>query len=123
MTQLVPCSACRRHVDVQETSCPFCSASLDFSAVAPPRLPTKRLGRAASFAFGATLVGALNNACEVESNSDGDAGEAGAANAGTTGGKGGSAAAGAAGGSGTASGGRGGSATGGVSGTSGGGNA
>lgn len=58
MSQLTPCPACRRHVRKTETTCPFCSASISLAHVAPPVLPSSRLGRAATFAFGASLVGA-----------------------------------------------------------------
>src|SRR4051812_47263654 len=58
MTQLIPCPGCNRHVRRAETSCPFCSAALSLTDVPEPALPRTRLGRAATFAFGATLVGA-----------------------------------------------------------------
>ena len=58
MTHLVPCPGCRRHVRVSETNCPFCSAALSLANTPAPVLPTLRLGRAATFAFGATLLGA-----------------------------------------------------------------
>jgi hypothetical protein len=56
MTQLIPCPGCNRHVRQFETSCPFCSAELSLAHVPPPALPRTRLGRAATFAFGATLA-------------------------------------------------------------------
>jgi hypothetical protein len=58
MTMLLPCTNCRRHVLHTEAECPFCATSLDFSQAAEPALPTRRLGRAATFAFGATMVSA-----------------------------------------------------------------
>ncbi len=58
MSQLTPCPACRRHVRKTETTCPFCSASVSLASVPAPVLPGSRLGRAATFAFGASLVGA-----------------------------------------------------------------
>jgi hypothetical protein len=56
---LRPCPGCSRHVRVSERACPFCSATLDtsFQASPAPVGPSKRLSRAALFAFGTgTLV-------------------------------------------------------------------
>jgi hypothetical protein len=58
MSELTPCPECQRHVRKTETSCPFCSQALSLSHLPTPALPRSRLGRAATFAFGATLVGA-----------------------------------------------------------------
>lgn len=60
MTQLVPCPDCHRHVRKTETRCPFCAATVSLAHVPEPALPSRRLGRAATFAFGATLVGATS---------------------------------------------------------------
>jgi hypothetical protein len=51
--QLSPCPACKRHVAIEATSCPFCEAAL-----APPatNVDPARLSRAAVFAFGAATV-------------------------------------------------------------------
>jgi len=54
MTELVTCSACRRHVDVRETVCPFCAAPL--SARRPQRALVTRLTRAAIFSAATTLA-------------------------------------------------------------------
>jgi hypothetical protein len=59
MSHLVPCPECRRHVRVHEAACPFCGAALELSALPAPALPTLRLGRAALFAFGATLAASV----------------------------------------------------------------
>jgi hypothetical protein len=68
MTQLIPCPGCNRHVRQAETSCPFCATALSLEHIAPAALPRTRLGRAATFAFGATLVGATTLlACGGES--------------------------------------------------------
>jgi hypothetical protein len=67
MNHLLPCPACQRHVRVRETSCPFCGAGLALSDSPPPVLPRARLGRAALFAFGATIAGAA--ACGGETTS------------------------------------------------------
>jgi hypothetical protein len=56
---LRPCPGCSRHVRVSEGACPFCAASLDasFKATPAPMGPSRRLSRAALFAFGTgTLV-------------------------------------------------------------------
>lgn len=58
MNHLVPCPECGRHVRVSETECPFCALPLDLAGTPEPRLPGSRLSRAATFAFGATLVSA-----------------------------------------------------------------
>jgi hypothetical protein len=53
MTELRPCTQCRRHVRVDARACPFCSVAL--SAGEPRTLPVGRLTRAAVFA-GAMLA-------------------------------------------------------------------
>jgi hypothetical protein len=56
---LRPCPGCSRHVRVSEGACPFCGVSLDpsFRATPAPVGPSRRLSRAALFAFGTgTLV-------------------------------------------------------------------
>jgi hypothetical protein len=58
MNELVPCPECQRHVRKTEASCPFCGEALSLSHLPPRGLPTRRLGRAATFAFGAGVVGA-----------------------------------------------------------------
>jgi hypothetical protein len=68
MNQLVPCPSCARHVRQSESACPFCSVELALGNVSPAALPRVRLGRAATFAFGASLVGAASLvACGGES--------------------------------------------------------
>ena len=73
MSHLVPCGSCQRHLQVTEERCPFCGVerSPEQRSSAPPPLPNRRLGRAALFAFGATLMGA---ACS-SSSSGSDAGK------------------------------------------------
>jgi hypothetical protein len=58
MNQLEACPHCHRHVNVSETSCPFCARSLvdAFANRAPRIFPRARLGRAATFAFGAVAM-------------------------------------------------------------------
>ncbi|AKF05001.1 hypothetical protein DB32_002150 [Sandaracinus amylolyticus] len=52
-----------------ESACPFCGVSLAdaIASAAPPRAPTTRLGRAATFAFGAAVATTLNVAGCAES--------------------------------------------------------
>jgi hypothetical protein len=73
MSHLVPCLSCQRHVLVSDERCPFCDVALSSAqrASAPPRLPGRRLGRAALFTFGATLIGAA--ACSDGSSGGNDA--------------------------------------------------
>ena len=58
MSELTPCPECQRHVRKTETRCPFCGEAVSLAHVPAPVLPHKRLGRAATFAFGASVVGA-----------------------------------------------------------------
>ena len=51
--QLRPCTACNRHVAIEATSCPFCSAMLVAGA---PVIDPPRLSRAAVFAVGAAAA-------------------------------------------------------------------
>lgn len=91
MDQLIPCPGCNRHVRQAETRCPFCDVALSLAALPAHSLPRTRLGRAATFAFGATLVGATALvACGGESDEGKKGGDGGAASGGT-GGKAGSA--------------------------------
>ena len=56
MEHLVPCPGCERHVRYDEAACPFCRTTLALADTPPPRVPATRLGRAALFAFGASLA-------------------------------------------------------------------
>ena len=58
MSELLPCPECQRHVRKTEASCPFCGEALSLAHLPPAVLPTRRLSRAATFAFGASVVGA-----------------------------------------------------------------
>ncbi len=69
MAYLVPCVACGRHVRSNEAACPFCGGEIA-KPKAAPRLPTSRLGRAALFAFGATVVAAAG--CGDDDSGDDD---------------------------------------------------
>ncbi|MCE7894364.1 MAG: hypothetical protein DYH12_32470, partial [Sorangiineae bacterium PRO1] len=63
---------------VHENACPFCRASLDLGSTPEPALPTRRLGRSALFAFGATLAASLAaTACGGESDDGGSGGSGG----------------------------------------------
>src|SRR5690606_30432709 len=79
MAPLFPCPSCNRHIRRDEAACPFCAAQVDLSGNPEPRLPRTRLGRAATFAFGATIAGATAlTACGGDSE-DGDGGVGGSA--------------------------------------------
>lgn len=62
MRALVPCPRCQRHVESDETTCPFCQAALvprAHSGICSGPCsghPTPRLGRAALMAAGAALL-------------------------------------------------------------------
>ena len=56
---LAPCPDCRRHVRVEERSCPFCAASLR-GLEAPAALPGTRLSRAALFVAATLGLAACN---------------------------------------------------------------
>jgi hypothetical protein len=53
-SHLRPCAACSRHVRVSERACPFCHAATDeaFRRSPAPLPPSRRLSRAALFAYG-----------------------------------------------------------------------
>lgn len=59
--RLIPCAGCQRHVRANEEACPFCGAAV--ATVPAHRLPSTRLGRAATFAFGAALAAATSTGC------------------------------------------------------------
>ena len=69
---LRPCPGCSRHVRVTEGACPFCGVLLEpaFRAAPAPIPPSRRLSRAALFAFGAGAV-VLTPAVAVDCVSDG----------------------------------------------------
>ncbi len=58
MKTLVPCAGCGRHVRTSDAACPFCGHAIESDAAsrAVPRSNGARLGRAALFAFGATIA-------------------------------------------------------------------
>lgn len=92
MGHLIPCRACQRHVRSSELSCPFCGVALsdEQRASAAPVLPRRRLGRAALFTFGATLLGGA--ACDSDAPGGKDAAtDASNVDGGGSGGKGGNA--------------------------------
>jgi len=77
MSQLTPCPECQRHVRNTEARCPFCDSALSLAHLPPPVLPRQRLSRAATFAFGASVVSATALAAcggDVEQRPDGQAG-------------------------------------------------
>lgn len=87
MSHLVPCPSCNRHVRATEMECPFCGDLVDLATSPAPALPSSRLGRAATFAFGATLIGATSMmACGGDSDDGDDGGTGGTvANGGSSG--------------------------------------
>lgn len=59
---LLPCPACRRHVHVGESRCPFCDGQLEL--IAPPLVEApRRLSRAAAVALSASLAGTAMFGC------------------------------------------------------------
>lgn len=75
MAHLLPCPGCARHVRASDTDCPFCGASLAALASAPaPRTPAGRLGRAATFAFGAAVATTITVGCGDGTTGGDDAG-------------------------------------------------
>jgi hypothetical protein len=88
MSHLVPCPSCNRHVRASEAECPFCGDVVDLGTSPAPALPTSRLGRAATFAFGATLIGATSMmACGGDSDDGDDGGTGGTVASGGSSGK------------------------------------
>jgi hypothetical protein len=57
---LFPCPGCARHVRRSSLACPFCALDVREAARTTPirRRPRERLGRAATFAFGAAAISA-----------------------------------------------------------------
>jgi len=71
MMALIPCPACRRHVYITETSCPFCSHELSgVAATAPRRAPVGRMSRAALVVLGMSSVACGGNAEQSDKTSD-----------------------------------------------------
>lgn len=62
---LLPCPGCDRHVRASDPLCPFCGEALPMSLRQgrAPALPTRRLGRAATFAFGAAVAASSAVGC------------------------------------------------------------
>jgi hypothetical protein len=72
MATFEPCPGCQRHVKIDETSCPFCSAALSehFGRLSARALPRSRLGRAALFAFGVGATSPLLTQCASDDDDD-----------------------------------------------------
>ncbi len=80
MSHLIACLGCARHVRATDPTCPFCGETLPASLRgAAPRLPSERLGRTATFVFGATLAASTAVGCGDGSGSDAGAGTDGGA--------------------------------------------
>jgi hypothetical protein len=88
---LVPCPGCDRHVRTTDAACPFCAARLpaDLARRAVPSAP-QRLGRAAAFAFGASLAVTACGSQVTTGGASGSASGAGGSEATGAGGAGGS---------------------------------
>ncbi len=68
-----PCPSCRRHVRVDEASCPFCGSALAALDATPDA--TTRMSRARLFVFATTLgVSAATLACPKETDGGGGGG-------------------------------------------------
>ena len=69
---LHPCPSCQRHVRTDEAACPFCAVNLQgaFAGVAPPRLPPRRMSRAALLALGTMVSATPLTACGGEAEDD-----------------------------------------------------
>jgi hypothetical protein len=77
MQRLEPCPACHRHVLVSEQTCPFCGQDVRALAALPARaMPTRRLGRAALFAFGVGATASSSVGCVEEPEPEGSEGDA-----------------------------------------------
>jgi hypothetical protein len=90
MSTLTPCPSCSRHVRVSDAACPFCGATVTVAPPGPAPAPglRGRLGRAALFAAGATLMGlgaCTDSKCAHLTCSAGVAGVSGGGTSGTTG--------------------------------------
>lgn len=66
---LFACPTCARHVRRTETTCPFCHAAIDLSALPERPTPRTRLARGAAFAFGAAALTQLTG-CPGGSSAD-----------------------------------------------------
>lgn len=75
--KLLPCPSCGRHVRMKSATCPFCQSALptEFGAQAT-NVIVPRIGRAALFAFGATVAtnlaacGDTNNGVDAATGND-----------------------------------------------------
>lgn len=73
MLSHVLCPSCRRHVRLDDPRCPFCAEALPTSLAPSGVAPGRRLGRAATFAFGAAVATATTLACGDDSSAPPDA--------------------------------------------------
>ncbi|MBK7400634.1 MAG: hypothetical protein IPJ34_31385 [Myxococcales bacterium] len=56
MSFFTPCSGCRRHVQADAASCPFCGAAAPGASAQAPRVVAQRLPRRALVAIGASAI-------------------------------------------------------------------
>lgn len=76
MSRLEVCPGCKRHVRVEEESCPFCAVRLGSSLASLPArvMPKSRLGRAALFTFGVSAAAVVSAGCSDEPDADDEGG-------------------------------------------------
>ncbi len=76
---LHPCPHCQRHIRANESSCPFCDGETAgaFDHLAQPRLPTRRLSRAALLALGTMAASVPLSACAGEDDGENSTGTGG----------------------------------------------
>lgn len=80
--RLLPCPGCARHVRAGERECPFCGGAIEVAGAPAVRRPTTRLGRAATFAFGAAVATTLSVAGCGDDGTGGDVDSGAAADSG-----------------------------------------
>jgi len=66
MSNLLPCPACRRHVALEETICPFCQATLSPQRPCAGGCSSPLPARLARAAVVAAAAGALGAACQSQ---------------------------------------------------------
>jgi hypothetical protein len=66
MSNLLPCPACQRHVGSEETTCPFCQATLSLERPCAGGCSGPLPARLARAALVAAAAGALGAACQSQ---------------------------------------------------------
>lgn len=70
MSELVPCSGCRRHFRATDSACPFCSMERLHAPTTAPTRSVMKLTRAALFAGAAFLLPACGGSPKKADNTD-----------------------------------------------------